>query len=348
MRQAVMEATNGKTDYFLVNRNFPKLAAFAFEFPMHKNFGAMLGDDDKGYFDSGMLNYLESTFSIKDSPKYNASNLNYDNLFMEFVLEINLKMNKRYQYPIKNKVRFEKDKRKYYSNSGILVCRGDTLAATFKLLGGMYVADSGHQHDDVGTYQIMKNKVIVTGDIGGPLYYEGDWIDRYYRSIFNSYSHPLPVVDGKLQVRNIIYYLNSNRPKVLHTRFSDRFDEIVFDLSAAYNCSTLLSLNRTNRFMREVGKNRIRIEDTVKFSKPTKFEGAISTRGDIIFLSKKSFKKLRGQITYSNVILNFIIQSQHEFDYFIRTETQNGVKFKRLGIAIKNLKMNTNIVVVYW
>ena len=346
MRQAVMEATNGSLDYFLTNPNFPRLVAFAFEYPMQENVGAMIGDDNKGYFDSGMRNYLESTFNEENSPNYNASNLNYNNLFMEFVMEINLKMKKEFRYPLKNKYIFEKEfKRKYYHSSGILICRGDNLAATFKLLGGTNVSDCGHQHDDAGTYQIMKNKVIVAGDVGGPIYYEGNWKDRYNGPIFNSYSHPLPIIDDKLQVRSTAYYSSIFRPKVLDTFFSDEIDKITFDLKAAYNCSSLVSLNRTNTFYRS--KSQVKIKDSVIFSKPTKFEVALSTRGEILNLSKKGLKKIRGTLSYLNVTLNFMIQSQHDFKYIIDKQHINGVIFTRLGISFQIPKLRIIVYTVY-
>ena len=39
MRQMVMEATDGKRDFFDFNLNLPLYSAFAFEFPMYKNLG---------------------------------------------------------------------------------------------------------------------------------------------------------------------------------------------------------------------------------------------------------------------------------------------------------------------
>jgi hypothetical protein len=39
MRQIVMEATDGKRDFFDSDPNLPLYSAFAFEFPMYRNTG---------------------------------------------------------------------------------------------------------------------------------------------------------------------------------------------------------------------------------------------------------------------------------------------------------------------
>ena len=343
-----MEATNGRIDYFLTNSNFPKFAAFAFEFTMQSNKVAMFGDDDKGYFDEGIRNYLESTFSKGNSPNYNDSYLNYNEKFMATIMKINLKMNKKYHFPAQKKLLFEVNERKYYPEATVLVCRGDTLAATFKLLGGTGSDPrKSHNHDDAGTYQIMKNKQILAGDVGGGVFYEGNWKDRFNRSIFNSYSHPLPVINDQLQVRNTVYNMNLPRPKVIKTRFSKESDEIVFDLKAAYNCSYLLSFNRINIFKREFGKNQIIIEDKVEFSRPTKFEVALASQGHFYALQKINLKILAGKIMFNNETLTFTLKSQNEFEYRIEKERMNGITFKRLGIVLKKLVKTAKITVVY-
>ena len=66
MRQAVMEATKGRKDYFLVNPNIPKFASFAFEFPMEGHIAAMFGDDKSGYFEKGMRNYIEMKIKMNN------------------------------------------------------------------------------------------------------------------------------------------------------------------------------------------------------------------------------------------------------------------------------------------
>jgi|688.fasta_scaffold1085866_1 hypothetical protein len=65
---------------------------------------------------------------------------------------------------------------------------------------------------DAGSYNIMVNSVNIVGDIGCGNY-EVTWANRYVESeIFNSYSHPLPVI-GKIfkviteQNFNSVFYL---------------------------------------------------------------------------------------------------------------------------------------------
>jgi hypothetical protein len=227
----------------------------------------------------------------------------------------------------------------------------------------VYVRDGGHDHDDCGSFQIMKNNQIITGDVGGGIFYEGNWNDRFNRPIFNSYSHPVPVIDGQLQIRSIIYYkLIENQfrdvtgdnkdfllPKVLKTNFSNEFDEITFDLKAAYNCSSLLSLNRTNIFKREFGKNQVIIIDNAEFTKPTNFEIAIATRGNIYGLSKKGLQTLSGNIMFQNVTLQFIVTSYiNSFKYKIQKQSMNGISFERLGILVNGPVKTAKIKVLYF
>ena len=329
-----MEATKGRKDYFLVNPNIPKFASFAFEFPMEGHIAAMFGDDKSGYFEKGMRNYIESTFGEEPTANYNESALNYNELFMGFVMEYDMIMNEKYHFPVANRIAFEKHKRKYYSTSGILICRpdyGEGISATFKLLGGGLNPTGDHNHDDCGTYQIMLNGTIVAGDPGGPDYYEGDWTARYNRTIFNSYGHPLPVINGQLQVRNMVYNLKEPRPKVLNKIFTDEMDFISFELKHAYNNSKLVSLIRNNRYTRTIGKQSVVIEDIVEFIEPTKFETAVTSRNAIWIEEKKILRELTGKFVISNITLNVRVISENEFEHKNEILTSNGVSFTRIG-----------------
>ena len=121
-----------------------------------------------------------------------------------------LLQNPKNRFPLQEKLIIENGVRKYYSTSGILVCKLSTnqLAATFKLLGGVRAANGGHNHDDAGSYSILLNGVKIAGDVGGPNYYDfTTWGEEHYKyRITNSYGHPVPVVNGALQIRNLILF----------------------------------------------------------------------------------------------------------------------------------------------
>ena len=339
-----MEATDGRIDYFLTHSSIPEFAAFAFEFPMQDNVAAMFGDDKTGVFEKGMRNYIESTFSADPTPNYNESYLNYDNLFMGFVMENSLNMNSKNRYPLKERIHFERNhKRKYYPESGVLICRGTKISATFKLIGSTGI---GHDHNDAGTYQIMKNGVIIAGDVGGPNYYEGEWKDRYKKSIFNSYGHPLPVVGKQLQIQKNISETN-RRSQPLFKLFTDDVDVINFDLKFFYNYSSLLNLTRTNTFVRTPGKQSVTIEDTVLFSKPSKFAVAVLSREGFWIFKKKSKKQLIGDFILNGTKLNVIVNSLTEFKYSKEKQKMNGVEFTRIGIIIKNRVLHERVTVIY-
>lgn len=103
--------------------------------------------------------------------------------------------------------------RDYDSDSGVLTVRKlagqrDGLVATFKLGGNSKpscadVACQTHSHDDIGSYAMAVNGLILTGDIGGPRRYDvNDFSStRYQANVFNSWGHPVPLVNGKVQMR---------------------------------------------------------------------------------------------------------------------------------------------------
>ena len=174
--------------------------------------------------------------------------------------------------------------RSYFSNSGILISRPTAsdsrigLSAAFKLLGNEGI----HSHNDIGSYEIFFNGFKVTGDSGGVDTYTGDSFgrNRFNSALFNSFGHPVPTVNDKLQINaatdttNILD--NTNHPRVLDQDFSSpNVDSVTYDLTGAYNDSSLVSLKRVIVYSREVGNIYITIEDQFSFSSPSTFESAL-------------------------------------------------------------------------
>lgn len=271
-----------------------------------------------------------------------------DSKLIGFIMAYDLVLNPNNRYSMPNKVSFASGIRKYYPTSGILVCRphsGTGISATFKLLGGGLNPGGGHNHDDAGSFQLLKNGIRVAGDIGG-VPYSGNWADRYNGWIYNSFSHPVPVVNGQLQKRNTIYNLNEPRPKVISTSFSDDVDVIVYDLKAAYDSTAIVSLQRTNTYYRTTGGESVAIRDHVVYSTPTKCEIAISSRGTWTETSLSS-TILTGVLRTDTEIINVKVISANPFTYKKNVPTENGVTYTRLGIVITNLSLSETVTVTY-
>lgn len=163
--------------------------------------------------------------------------------------------------------------RSWYSEPGILVDRpapGGNLAVTIKAGG-----NGNHSHNDVGSYSIGLRSTQITGDPGGPSFYnQGVFSTKRYDSrLLNSFGHPVPTIDGKLQLEATTVH-----PKVVSTRFTPEEDTIEMDITAAYNAPNLQKLIRTMRYSREAGGS-IEIADQFDIAGPSDIEESFPTHG---------------------------------------------------------------------
>jgi hypothetical protein len=128
-----------------------------------------------------------------------------------------------------------------------------------------------HNHNDIGSYYLVSNGKVLSGDPGGEVYTARTFSGKRYQSkVLSSYAHPVPVVDGKLQSTGARF-----RAKIFKTEFTDEKDIIVLDITRAYNVKHLVSLVRTFEFDRK--NKEFRVTDCVKFSKPSKFQDVYTT-----------------------------------------------------------------------
>src|SRR6185312_12999312 len=90
--------------------------------------------------------------------------------------------------------------RTYYPDEGVLVSRpapNGHLAVTIKTSG-----NTGHSHNDVGSFVIGLDATQPVGDPGGPSYYTAETFSskRLTSRLINSYGHPVPVIGGQQQL----------------------------------------------------------------------------------------------------------------------------------------------------
>jgi hypothetical protein len=147
MRQHIMEASDGKNDFYLTNSNADKILAFAFEYPMSGTMTAYFADDSKGEIKVDIRKYIKITYSPDPVTDFDISinwHLSGQSLRWSLMIEPNN------YFPVENKKVFETGLRKYYEESCVLICRSiesSGLAASFKLLGGAEDIGGGHNHD---------------------------------------------------------------------------------------------------------------------------------------------------------------------------------------------------------
>lgn len=128
-----------------------------------------------------------------------------------------------------------------------------------------------HNHNDVGSYNVLVGGELIAGDVGYEIYTARTFSShRYDSKIINSYGHPVPRVGGRLQLRG-----REAASRVVKTDFTDAKDEVVLDLAKAYDCPTLAELTRTFSFDRAA--KAVTVTDHVRFTAPTDFESPIMT-----------------------------------------------------------------------
>ncbi len=161
MRQHLMEASDGKNDFFLSNPNADKMLAFGFEYPMMGRKCARICDDKDGEIKEEIRKYIEITYSPNPIKNHEVK-LNWS--VVGQAIRYSLLMEPNNCFSVENKRTFETGIRKYYEESAILICRpscNGSLAATFKLLGGSSDKEGNHNHDDAGRFKLYNNYLFL-------------------------------------------------------------------------------------------------------------------------------------------------------------------------------------------
>lgn len=199
--------------------------------------------------------------------------------------------------------------------------------------------DEPHNHNDLGSYTIMLDGVEMGGDPGGEVYTERTFSAlRYESRIVNSYGHPVPVVDLKLQGTGRQF-----AAEVLKTSFLDARDEIVYDLTGAYPLCSLESLTRRVVFDRVRGE--IAVTDAAKFSKPSAFEVPFITcrdwkkgaDGSFVFAHPDDGRALKMSIVSSAPV---VLRDE-------KLANPGRTDVERLGFSFANLVRNATLTMTF-
>jgi len=181
--------------------------------------------------------------------------------------------------------------RSFFENAGVLVSR--PIPGSPGRLGVAVKAggNTSHSHNDIGSFVIALNGELPVGDPGGPHAYNSQTFGprRYENKLLNSFGHPVPVVDGKLQkdATKVV-------AKILSTKFTDAADEIRIDMRPAYDVPGLKKLERLLTYAR-AGSGQVVVEDVVESSRPIAFEIALPATGSFKQLDERRIEFAAGQ-----------------------------------------------------
>ncbi|MDO7171599.1 hypothetical protein [Mariniflexile sp. AS56] len=163
---------------------------------------------------------------------------------------------------------FEVPDYSYFDDFGMVISRGKQKAPFSIAIKAGHNSEN-HNHSDVGTYILVLDDALISGDIGAPSYTAGAFSkDNKARS---SWGHPVPRINNTLQSNGRRF-----EGKITETIFEDHLDKVVMDIKTAYELPVLKSLTRT-MMNDKSGAGTITIQDDFVASEPVSFGTAIMT-----------------------------------------------------------------------
>ena len=328
LRQELSEATAGRLDLFSQPR-VVGMALFGSRILIGKTAAPCFGDCRFGTKPSdAVLAYCNEALRLKlDLPQHDGAREGLAETLMGTAVAGSL---------VPTATETDDPLRFYFADAGVLCSRaggGSRLGIGIKAGG-----NGSHSHNDVGSYDIALDDTILTGDPGGPAWYDGKTFssERYARKILNSYGHPVPVVDGKLQVDAVPVHaghlknsdIRSNG-RVTETSLAGARDEMTIDFTRSYDVPSLKSLTRRMVHDRP-GGGTIAIEDTVVFQGNGTFEDAVIADGEWRPLDGGSLLVGSGE---SRLLVH--IESTEAFSLRPEIIEEMGAKpFTRIGITL--------------
>jgi hypothetical protein len=323
LREQLWFSTMGKLDLY-ENSKARKAALFGFQFQMLPGVYADYADARFMTIpDQGLLASLDHTFQlhlIKDAAAARAAR--FGSSLSAAVLA---------GFPIpsewKGNSATERENliglRTYYEDAGVLVARpapGGRLAVTIKAGG-----NAAHSHNDIGSYSIGLASTQPVGDPGGPLFYTAETFTskRYDSRLLNSFGHPVPEIDGKLQ-------LDATRVKLppVVASFSPQEDSVQMNLTAAYDDPNLRHFTRTLHYMRK-DRGLAVIEDDFETSGAAEIVESFPTHGTCRQIDAKTLV-----FDYGEAHLQVVIEAPAPFTLTQEKVEEYGQPFNRVGVHL--------------
>jgi len=162
----------------------------------------------------------------------------------------------------------------WFEDAGILICRGAQTKGGLPIgvaLKGGHNAEH-HNHNDLGSYIYCIGSSMTLVDPGAEVYTRRTFSsERYVSNVLNSFGHPVPRVDGKLQRTG-----REAQAEVLKCELADDRDVLALDLTSGYPVTSLKQLTRTFVFERGAG-GVLTISDEIQCESPVSFGTAVIT-----------------------------------------------------------------------
>ena len=230
--------------------------------------------------------------------------------------------------------------RTVYSEAGVFIARPQkeslcTMGISFK--GGHN--NENHNHNDVGSYIVVKGNEPIAGEMGGPYSYPGDFFGGkgYTYPIKNSFGHPVPKVDGKLQKDG-----SKAQGILIDKKLTDEIDSYKIDLTSAY--ATVTSLKQlTRQFTYDRGgKGRFIVEDRYAADTHIAFETALTTRA-----TWKQVAPNQLELTSGKETVRVTVEASSPVIFKSDTVEVNCPPYTRIGIELKEKAATGNIKLIF-
>ena len=325
LREDLWQATSGKIDFFS-NPKMRKVALFGAQFPMLPGNAADFAD---AHFmvrpDPDLMAYISRIFGLK-LPEDRTLPAHAHGSLTQAVGE-SFPDNSSELHSGASSAESGASLiglRTYYPDAGVLVSRpeaGGNLAVTIKAGG-----NTSHSHNDIGSFSIGLGATQPVGDPGGPSYYTAQTFsaNRLQSRLINSFGHPVPVVDGRLQLD-----ATKVHAPVLKTEFTGNQDSIIIDMTNAYDAPQLRHLERTMRYRRgEDGS--VEVEDKFDLTGPADVEESLPTHGTWKQLDARTLL-----FTTDTERLRVAINAPVRFSVVQEKIDEYGNPFTRVGIRLR-------------
>lgn len=324
LREALYAASHGQLDLFATAK-VREMALYGYRYEILPDNLAAFGDaSPRTHFDPFTKTYANRVFDLKQSDflenlPISASQPGNAAPLAETVLKL---FANPQALPTPN-AQVAIGVQSYFASVGVLISRPapkDVMGIAIKAGG-----NANHSHNDIGSYTIAMANEQPVGDPGATVYSSKTFSkERYSIRGINSWGHPVPVVDGYLQRE-----ATKLTPRVLETKLGDNEDEILMDMSSAYDTPGISSLTRRMAHSRAAG-GHILIEDRFVFLAPKTFEVAITTTGNWR-------DKGEGKLEFWQKQQHLLgwIEASAPYEIISEKVNEEGLAFSRLAIRLK-------------
>lgn len=328
LREEVCRATGGKKDFFRTPQ-FIKVAAYGKNIQLTDGLVPTFSDCHLGLkIDKRIIDYCNTAIGIADAEKQIVP---FGDNFSLYLLHMFPNAAWKTDLTPEMKTAMQSvpydPARSWYDRAGILIDRpipNSRCRLAIAAKGGNNAEN--HNHNDIGSYDVVYDDVLITGDQGGPESYPGDYFnvgaEKKYK-IKGSWGHPVPVVDGTEQTTG-----KKAQGVVTGKSYTKEKDILTIDMKSAYPVPELTTLNRTFLYDRS-GIGMFTVTDDWSAEKAISFGTALTTGGTWKMLNNKTLL-----ITQNNKQMKVIIESSGSVTFANESISVNSPVYTRIGINL--------------